>query len=73
VVLVFVRHDPQDIYSMYNGIPRSTLRARLSFELDCFKYLLSDDLTCYQVSQSPLTLLCLNYVQMDGCPPDLDE
>jgi hypothetical protein len=61
------------LYVQCNGIPRSTSIARLSFELNCFKYLLSQDLSCYQVSQSPLTLLCPSYVQMNGCPFDLDE
>ncbi len=72
---MFVHHDSPRylLYVQHNGIPGFTLIARLSFELNCFKYVLSDDLNCYQVSQSPLTLLCPNYVQMDGCPPDLDE
>jgi hypothetical protein len=50
------------LYVQHNGIPKSTWIARLSFELNYFKYLLFEDLSCYQMSQSPLTLLRPSYV-----------
>jgi hypothetical protein len=73
--LVFVQHDLASYkeYINHHGIPRDNLATRLRFEIRCFKYIVSKNLTQFRGRQTPHKFNCLSYVVMDSCPPNLES
>jgi hypothetical protein len=57
----------------HHGNPKNNLATRLRFEIRCFKYIISKNLTQFQGIQAPQRLNCPSYVVMDDCHLDLES